>query len=435
MADSEAPWTQSMPEDQFGRLRDILAAPSPVGLEGAMTYGVLKPQIESFAPSDWRLHPFKGHAGLVLDSHPGEDQRFTVMVIGHADKIRMQVRRIGDDGKIWINSDSFLPLTLIGHEVVLFSEDPESPGRYRRIEGGTVEAVGAIHFAETALRNGDKGIKKEQLYIELHIHGENKKTQVEKLGIRPGDSILLNRPIRRGFAPDTFYGAYLDNGLGCFVAAEVARLLAARGAPQNLRALFAFATYEEIGRMGSRVMAGALKPDAILAVDVNHDYVAAPNIADKKMNPLEMGKGFTLSVGAIASEQLNAVVETAARDRNIPMQRDVCGADTGTDGMAGVLAAVDCAATSLGMPIRNMHTISEAGHTGDLLAATHAVAATIEALDTREDGRGALRRVFQDNHPRLDVAEPLAHQGGGDTKAETEAEDTPPEWEHNGTAD
>ena len=412
MSAHESPWTQPMPEDQFTRMRDILAAPSPVGLEGAMTYGVLKPQVESFAPSGWKLHQFKGHAGLVLDTHPGDDARFKVMVIGHADKIRMQVRRIGDDGKIWINSDSFLPMTLIGHEVTLFSEDPEAPGRYRRIEGGTVEAVGAIHFAENALRTGDKGIKKEQLYVELHIHGENKKQQIENLGVRPGDSILLNRPIRRGFGPDTFYGAYLDNGLGCFVAAEAARVLAAAGGPDNVRALFAFATYEEIGRMGSRVFAGELRPDAILAVDVNHDYVAAPNIADKKMNPQEMGKGFTLSVGAIASEQLNAVVETAARDAKIPMQRDVCGADTGTDGMAGVLAAVDCAATSIGMPIRNMHTISEAGHTGDVLAATHGVAQAIQALDARDDGRGSLRRVFQDNHPRLDRAEPLTHQGG-----------------------
>ena len=51
----------------------------------------------------------------------------------------------------------------------------------------------------------------------------------QKLGIKAGDTILLKRQIRRGFAPDTFYGAYLDNGLGCFVAAEVARLVAEHG--------------------------------------------------------------------------------------------------------------------------------------------------------------------------------------------------------------
>ena len=411
MSDSNAPWTQPMPQEQFQRMRDILAAPSPVGLEGAMTYGVLKPYFESFAPNGWHVHQFTGHAGIVLDSHPGEEERFKIMVIGHADKIRMQVRSIGEDGKIWINSDSFLPTALIGHEVTLFSEDPNAPGQYRRIDGGTVEAVGAIHFADPSVRSGDKGIKKEQLYVELGIHGENKKQQVENLGVRAGDSILLNRPIRPGFSPDTFYGAYLDNGLGCFVAAEAARLVAEAGGPKKVRMLTAIASYEEIGRMGSRVMAGELEPDAIIAVDVNHDYKAAPGVGDKKFNPLEMGKGFTLSVGSIASEQLNAVIEQTAKDNEIPMQRDVCGADTGTDGMAGVLASVDCAATSIGFPIRNMHTISETGNTKDVLAAAHVVAKSIQALDKRDDGREKLRNQFRNNHPRLDTAEPLAHQG------------------------
>jgi endoglucanase len=163
--------------------------------------------------------------------------------------------------------------------------------------------------------------------------------------------------------------------------------------------------------MGSRVMAGELEPDAILAVDVNHDYKAAPGVGDKKFNPQEMGKGFTLSVGSIASEQLNAVIEQTAKDHDIPMQRDVVGADTGTDGMAGVLASVDCAATSIGFPIRNMHTISETGNTKDVLAAAHAVAKSIQALDQRDDGREKLREQFRNNHPRLDTAEPLRHQG------------------------
>ncbi|MFV8835109.1 M20/M25/M40 family metallo-hydrolase [Aquisalimonas sp.] len=407
MTEAKQPWTQPMPERQFNLMRDILAAPSPVGLEGAMTFGVLKPYFESFAPKDWHVHQFKGHAGVVLDTHPGRDDLFSIMIIGHADKIRMQVRSIGDDGKIWINSDSFLPMTLVGHEVKLFSEDPKQPGSYRVIEGGTVEALGAIHFAENALRTGEKGIKKEQLYVELQIHGENKKQQVENLGVRPGDSIILNRPIRKGFSPDTFYGAYLDNGLGCFVTAEVARLVAEAGGTSNVRVMFAMATYEEIGRLGSRVFAGELEPDAIIGVDVNHDYVAAPGIGDRRMQPLEMGKGFTLAVGAIASEQLNRVVESAANAHKIPLQRDVCGADTGTDGMAGVLASVDCAATSIGFPIRNMHTISETGHTGDLLAAVHVIHRTVESLDALPDAH----KAFRENHPRLDQAGALVHQG------------------------
>ncbi|SFU85759.1 M20/M25/M40 family metallo-hydrolase [Halomonas korlensis] len=407
MSETQKPWTTPMPESQFELMRRILDAPSPVGLEAAMTYGILKPHFDTFAPDGWHMHQFKGHAGVVLDTHPGRDDMFKVMIIGHADKIRMQVRSIGDDGKIWINTDSFLPTVLIGHEVKLFSEDPQHPGQYRVLEGGTVEALGAIHFADPAVRDGSKGLKKEQIYLDLQIHGENKKQQVENLGVRPGDAILLDRPIRHGFSPDTFYGAYLDNGLGCFVTTEVARLIAEAGGTTQVRVLFTIASYEEIGRFGSRVMAGVFKPDALIGVDVNHDYVAAPGIGDRRMQPLEMGKGFTMAVGAIASEQLNRIIESAAKEHGIPMQRDIVGVDTGTDGMAGVLAAVDCAATSIGFPIRNMHTISETGNTQDLLAAIHALTHTLQALDALPDPH----REFLDNHPRLDQAGPLSHQG------------------------
>lgn len=405
MTDSRA-WAKPMPANQFNLMRDMIAAPSPVGLESAMTHGVIKPYIDSFAPKGWAMHRFQGNAGLVWDTHPNKTDMFSIMIIGHADKIRMQVRKIGNDGKIWINSDAFLPCTLIGHEVTLYSEDPAKPGVYRALKGGTVEALGAIHFSEPAHRTGDKGIRPKQLYLELQIHGSDKAKQIEQLGIKPGDTLLLERPIKRSFSPDTFSGAYLDNGLGCFVTAEVAKLVASASAFKNVRCLFAFASHEEIGRFGSRVMAGELKPDAIIAVDVNHDYVAAPNIGDRNMSPLEMGKGFTLSTGAIVSEQLNAFIKKSALEKDIPMQLDVCGNDTGTDGMAAVLASIDCAATSIGFPIRNMHTISESANTSDVLAATHVIFESAKSMDKIKQ----LREHFKSGHPRLDEARAITHK-------------------------
>ena len=407
VARSDRPWTAPMPEAQFDVMRAILAAPSPIGLESAMTIGVLKPYFESFMPDGWAMHRYVGNAGVVWDTHPGDTERFSIMLVGHADKIRMQVRKIGADGKIWINSDSFLPNVLIGHEVTLFSEDPEEPGRYRSLKGGTVEALGAIHFSDPAQRTGDKGIRPNSLYLDLQIHGKHKADQVKRLGIKPGDPILFDRPIKRGFGPDTFYGAYLDNGLGCFVTAEVARLLAEAGGTERVRCLFAIASHEEIGRFGSRVLAGDLRPNVLIGVDVNHDYVAAPGIGDRNMQTLSMGKGFTLTTGAIVSEPLNARIKRAAKAHDIPMQTDVSGRDTGTDGMAAVLAGVDAAATSVGFPTRNMHTISESGHTGDVLAAIHALKATILAMDAEEN----LADAFRAEHPRLDETVPIVHQG------------------------
>ena len=402
-AQRTAPWAKPMPKKQFDFMREILAAPSPIGLEGAMTYGVIKPNFDRIKPKSWAVQQFKGNAGIVLDTHPGDDEKPSVMFIGHADKIRLQVRSIGSDGKIWVNSDSFLPCTLIGHEVKLFSQKPKKPGQYRVIEGGTIEALGAIHFSEPAQRTGDKGIKGDMLFLELQLHGEKCKERVEALGIRPGDPIILNRPIRKGFTEDTFYGAYLDNGLGCFMVAELAKLLAKKPL-KNIRVLHTIATHEEIGRMGASAIAGEMKPDILIGADVNHDYDAAPGLSAKRMNNLSMGKGFSLTNGSITSAYINSIIEKACRKANIPYQIDFAGRDTGTDAMAASLAGVDSAATSIGFPIRNMHTISETGHTLDVLAAVHGMEATLREMDKMNRGKGLNRKDLLNEHPRLDEA-------------------------------
>lgn len=401
---SQRPWTRPMPGPQFEFLRQVLGAPSPIGYEGAMTHGVLEPYLRKHLPASWGMHRFRGNAGLVADSHPGGGfQGLTVMAIGHADKIRLQVRSIGDDGKIWVNSDSFLPMTLLGHEVILFSEDPSQPGAYRRIDGGTIEALGAIHFADSDVRAGKKGITPEQLFLELQLHGNDRKKQVEALGIKAGDPILLARQVRAGFAADTFYGAYLDNGLGCFVVAEAARLLG-KGTPlERVRFLGAIATHEEIGRMGSRVQALQFAPDIVVGVDVSHDLDAAPGVKDRRYPPNTMGKGFTLAVGSVVSAHLNSIIQQVANEHTIPCQLNVVGRDTGTDAMAGALASIDAAATSIGFPIRNMHTSSEVGHTGDVLAAVHVLVELVRHLEET----GLTAAALREGHPRLDQAGPL----------------------------
>jgi len=156
--------------------------------------------------------------------------------------------------------------------------------------------------------------------------------------------------------------------------------------------------------MGSRVMAQEFAPDVVIGVDVSHDYDAAPGIADKRMEPVKMGGGASLSFGAICSAQLNSLILEAAKEHDIPVQPKSAGRDTGTDAMAAVFAGIDAAATSMGVPIRNMHTISETGHTGDLLAATHLVAETVRLLDAR----GLRADDFRDGHPNLGESSPIA---------------------------
>lgn len=88
--------------------------------------------------------------------------------------------------------------------------------------------------------------------------------------------------------------------------------------------------------------------------------------------------------------------------------------------MAGVLASKDIAVTSIGYPIRNMHTISEIGSTQDILAATYATKYVIEEMNKMNNGKGMTVSIFntcfynigdlKTSHPRLDLAIPLMAQ-------------------------
>ena len=406
-------WTKRMSEERWELLRRVVEAPSPVNLEAAMTFGVVEPAIRDVAKragldKKWKVHRFVGSAGLVVDTMPPETSptkpKLTVMAIGHADKIRMMVRSVDPaSGKVYIDSDSFLPTSLLAQDVSIYSEDPKNHASFRRVRG-TVEAVGAIHFADAGLRSGSKGITPEMLYVDLGTSGKDGGARVKELGIKPGDPVLVDRPIRRTVADHGVSGAYLDNGLGCFIVTDLARLLVSprhRDALESVRVLLTIATHEEIGRLGSRVLASRFEPDVVFGVDVNHDYVNAPGVGAKRYPPISLGKGFTVSVGAIASRKLNEFVLRAAARRNIPVQLDAVGRDTGTDAMAGVLGNIDAAATSLGIPLRNMHTASETGLTTDVDACLHGLAETISLLAEE----GVTREKLIDGHVDLSHAE------------------------------
>ena len=75
--------------------------------------------------------------------------------------------------------------------------------------------------------------------------------------------------------------------------------------------------------------------------------------------------------------------------------------------MAAALAGIDSASTSIGFPIRNMHTISETGHTADVLAAIHGMVATFKSMDKMNRGKGISRDDLKDGHPRLDNAKTI----------------------------
>lgn len=394
------PWRKPMPLAQFQRMLDLIHAPSPVGLEGAMK-AVALAQIQEFMPDTWKIHHFGGSAGFVIDTMPeaGPDV-LTVMAIGHMDKIRLVVRAVDKSGRIWVNSDSILPFTAIGHRVILYSEDPKVPGSWREIRGGVIGSHGAVHLAPVNFRDGAAGPKKDDLYLELHLRGDDVLAQVNALGIRPGDVMIFDSPVRRGVGPNTISGAYLDNALGCHGVLEVLFLLAANPI-QKVRYLCGCATHEEIGMMGGVLLAHRFSPHIVIGVDVNHDFSGTAHQAAKNNPPIGMGNGVTIATGSVCTPNLVTLLQRVAQDQKIPYQLDPVGRITGTDAMAGWMAGVDAVTTSLGIPVIDMHTPVEAGNTKDVMALIYLLDGLLRRLDFEE----VTPAHFHMAHPNLSLAD------------------------------
>ena len=191
---------------------------------------------------------------------------------------------------------------------------------------------------------------------------------------------------------------------------------------KNVRFLGAMASHEEIGRFGSRVLAEQFRPDVSIAVDVAHDFTAAPGIGDRRYEPIAMGEGYTLTHGAVMSAQLNSIITQVSGDNGIPVQHELAGRDSGTDAMAAVLASIDSASASIGFPIRNMHTISESGHTGDVDAAIHALYQMVLHMDAMNGGKGITAQDLRDGHPRLDQSADQFHLPVEDGESEDKSD-------------
>ena len=143
------------------------------------------------------------------------------------------------------------------------------------------------------------------------------------------------------------------------------------GEPLPVDVAVCFAVQEELGTRGAASGAFMLQPDAALAVDVS--FALTPDA-----NPRECGKlgegpmiGIAPGLDAAYSRRLAALAEA----QQIPFQREVMGARTGTDADEISTTAHGVRTVLVSIPQRYMHTpvelvdMRDVENTGRLMAA------------------------------------------------------------------
>ena len=269
---------------------------------------------------------------------------FKVVIEAHCDEISWFVNYISSDGFIYVSRNGG-------------SDHQIAPSKRVNIhtKKGIVKAIfgwPAIHT-----RNGQQ---KEDAPTTKNIFldcGCNSKEEVEKLGIHPGcvityedEYMLLNKKY--------YVGRALDNRVGGFMIAEVARLLKERKQELPFGLYITNSVQEEIGLRGAQMVTDTIKPDVAIITDVCHD-TSTPMINKVLEGDTKMEKGPVLTIGPAVHNNLLELITKAAEANNLDFQWAAASRSTGTDTDAFAYSNGGVPSALISLPMRYMHTTVE----------------------------------------------------------------------------
>lgn len=278
------------------------------------------------------------------------DAEFKVVIEAHSDEISWFVNYISKDGLIYVirNGGS-------DHQI--------APSKRVNIhtDKGIVKAVfgwPAIHT-----RNGEKEEAPTLKNIFLDC-GCITQEEVEALGIHVGCVITYEDEFM--VLNNRYYlGRALDNRVGGFMIAEVARLLKENKKKLPFGLYIVNAVQEEVGLRGAEMIANRIKPNLAIVTDVTHD-TQTPMINKVAQGDLSCGKGPVLSYAPSVQVNFNKLLVKTAEDNKIPFQRQASSRWTGTDTDAFAYSNNGVVSALISLPLRYMHTTVEMVHKEDV---------------------------------------------------------------------
>ncbi|HEX8676668.1 MAG TPA: M42 family metallopeptidase [Segetibacter sp.] len=336
----------SLSESSYTFLRNYLNNPSPVGFEAGgqkIWLEYLQPYIdEKFAD------PYGTAVGIINPNQP-----FKVVIEAHADEISWFVNYITDAGLIYLKRNGG-----VDHQI--------APSKRVIIHGknGPVKAVFGWPAIHTRLSNPEQKEpqpKVDNLWLDC---GARNKKEVEDLGVHVGAVITYEE----GFE-ELAYGHYIcramDNRIGGFMIAEVARLLKENNQKLPYSLYVVNAVQEEIGLRGAEMIARRIKPNVAIITDVTHD-TTTPMINKNIEGDCSTGKGPSLAYGPAVHNKLLNFVHEVAKKSEIPVQLRAISRSTGTDTDSFAYANDGCPSVLISIPLRYMHTTVEMLHKKDI---------------------------------------------------------------------
>ena len=171
----------------------------------------------------------------------------------------------------------------------------------------------------------------------------------------------------------------LDNRVGCYVAAQAARLIAQDGGARGDVIAFAVAQ-EETTFAGSRTSAFAHEPDVAIVVDLTF-ATDQPGVELGQITKHTLGSGPVIARGTMLHPRVFELLYDAGKREEIPFTVESLGRGTGTDADAIHLSRGGVPTGLVSVPSRYMHSPVEMVSVYDVEAAARLIAAFAKQLE------------------------------------------------------
>ncbi len=340
------------------QLERLLSAAGPSGHEGE-------------AASAWREWCSSFAAEVSGDSLgssravvPGVAEGPRLAIVGHIDEIGLHVTHIDDEGFLHFGQVGGWDATvLVGQRVRLMTRNGTLGGVIGRKP---------IHLLE------DEDRKKVPELKRLHIDIGVKDGEEARKLVRMGDVAVIDAGPEE-LQDGVVVSRALDNRVGCYVAAEAARLVAETGgAPGDVVALAV--VQEETTFAGSQTSAFALKPDLAIAVDVTF-ATDQPGVELGERTKHTLRSGPVIARGTALHPRVFELLHEAAEAEQIPFTVESIGRRTGTDADAIYGSRRGVPTGLVSVPLRYMHSPVEMATVEDIQAASRLIAAFARRLE------------------------------------------------------
>jgi putative aminopeptidase FrvX len=276
--------------------------------------------------------------------------KYRVVIEGHSDEISWYVNYITDEGLLYVirNGGS-------DHQI--------APSKWVNIhtKNGIVKGVFGWPAIHTRNKEKEEPPKLDNIFIDI---GAKDKKEVEEMGVHVGCVItypdqfeILNK--------DKFVCRALDNRMGGYMIAEVARLLKENKKELPFGLYITNSVQEEIGLRGAEMITQTIKPNVAIVTDVCHD-TTTPMIDKKTEGETKIGDGPVIAYAPAVQNKLRERILETAEAHKIPFQRNASSRYTGTDTDAFAYSNGGVASALISLPLRYMHTTVETVHKDDV---------------------------------------------------------------------